>query len=79
MLPALSPFAPAAETWARTMVGSNICTRCAVLLRAARASKKASNTPAQLKRLGRVDGFDEDEAQSKSDEGAVVLVRLLTT
>jgi hypothetical protein len=29
--------------------------------------------------LGRVDGFDEDEAQSKSDEGAVVLVRLLTT
>jgi hypothetical protein len=24
-------------------------------------------------------GFDEDEAQSKSDEGAVVLVRLLTT
>jgi len=27
--------------------------------------------------LGRVDGFDEDEAQSKSDEGAVVLVGLL--
>jgi hypothetical protein len=29
--------------------------------------------------LGRVDGFDQDEAQSKRDEGAVVLVRLLTT
>ncbi len=27
--------------------------------------------------LGRVDGFDEDEAQSKRDERAVVLVRLL--
>jgi hypothetical protein len=28
-------------------------------------------------KLGHVDGFDEDEAQSKSDEGAVVLVGLL--
>jgi GNAT superfamily N-acetyltransferase len=27
--------------------------------------------------LGRVDGFDEDEAQSKRHEGAVVLVRFL--
>jgi hypothetical protein len=27
--------------------------------------------------LGRVDGFDEDEAQSKRDERAVVLVRFL--
>lgn len=26
-LPALPPFAPAAETWARTMVESNICTK----------------------------------------------------
>ena len=25
----LPPLAPAAETWARTMVVSNICTRCA--------------------------------------------------
>ena len=25
----LPPFAPAAETWARTTVLSNICTRCA--------------------------------------------------
>lgn len=25
----LPPLAPAAETWARTMVESNICTRCA--------------------------------------------------
>ncbi len=32
----LPPFAPAAETWARTMVESNICTRCAVELRLAR-------------------------------------------
>src|SRR5215211_7159961 len=29
--------------------------------------------------LGRVDGFDEDEAQSKRDERAVVLVCLLAT
>jgi hypothetical protein len=28
-LPFLPPFAPAAETWARTMVLSNIWTRCA--------------------------------------------------
>jgi hypothetical protein len=31
----LPPFAPAAETWARTAVESNICTRCAVPLMAA--------------------------------------------
>jgi len=29
--------------------------------------------------LGRVDGFDEDEAQSKCDEGSEVLVRFLAT
>ncbi len=28
-LAVLPPLAPAAETWARTMVESNICTRCA--------------------------------------------------
>lgn len=28
-LATLPPFAPAAETWARTTVVSNICTRCA--------------------------------------------------
>ena len=32
----LPPFAPAAETWARTTVESNICTKCAVSLIAAR-------------------------------------------
>src|SRR4029079_13922611 len=30
-------------------------------------------------RLGRVDGFDDDEAQSKGDEGSEVLVRFLAT
>jgi hypothetical protein len=35
------------------MVESNICTRWAVPLRAAKASKKASNTPARLKRQNR--------------------------
>jgi hypothetical protein len=35
------------------MVESNICTRCAVSLRAAKASKKASNTPARLRRQKR--------------------------
>ena len=49
----LPPFAPAAETCARTMVESNICTRCAVPLSAASASKKASNTPARLRRQKR--------------------------
>jgi hypothetical protein len=29
--------------------------------------------------LGRVDGFDEDETQSKCDEGTVVHVSLLAT
>lgn len=41
----LPPFAPAAETCARTMVESNIWVRCAEELIDARASKKASNTP----------------------------------
>jgi hypothetical protein len=49
----LPPFAPAAETCARTTVASNIWTRCAVRLIAARASKKASNTPAWLSRQKR--------------------------
>ena len=33
-------FAPAAETWARTMVESNICTRCAVSLRPPRRRRR---------------------------------------
>ena len=45
----LPPFAPAAETWARTTVESNICTRCAISLMAASASKKASKVPDWLK------------------------------
>ncbi len=49
----LPPFAPAAETWARTTVESNICTRSAVSLNAANASKKASKVPDRLKRQNR--------------------------
>jgi hypothetical protein len=49
----LPRFAPAAETCARTTVESNICTRCAVELSAAKASKKASNTPDRLNRQNR--------------------------
>jgi hypothetical protein len=44
----LPPFAPAAETWARTTVESNICTKCAVSLIAARPSKNASKVPDRL-------------------------------
>ena len=47
----LPPFAPAAETWARTTVESNICTKCADELNEARWSKNISNTPALLNRL----------------------------
>src|SRR5262245_56266689 len=49
----LPPLAPAAETWARTTVESNIATRCAVSLIAASASKKASKVPARLNRQNR--------------------------
>lgn len=49
----LPPFAPAAETWARTIVESNIWIRCADGLIAASVSKKASNTPALLNRSNR--------------------------
>jgi hypothetical protein len=52
-LAVLPPFAPAAETCARTTVESNIGTRWAVRLKAASASKKASNTPARLRRQKR--------------------------
>ena len=45
----LPPFAPAAETWARTTVESNIWTKCAVSLIAARASKNASKVPAKYR------------------------------
>ena len=52
-LATLPALAPAAETCARTTVESNICTRCALRLIAASASKKASNTPTRLKRQKR--------------------------
>src|SRR4029077_19768423 len=45
----LPPFAPAAETWARTTVESNIWAKCAVSLIAARASKNASKVPAKYR------------------------------
>ena len=47
----LPPFAPAAETCARTTVLSNTCTKCAVLLVSARSWKNASNTPDRLSHL----------------------------
>jgi hypothetical protein len=47
------PLAPAAETWARTTVLSNICTTCAVRLHSASMAKNASNTPALLSRENR--------------------------
>jgi hypothetical protein len=46
----LPPLAPAADTCARTTVESNICTRWALGLSDARASKKASKTPLRLNR-----------------------------
>jgi hypothetical protein len=49
----LPPFAPATDTWARTMVESNIWIRCAEELIEASASKKASKTPALLSRSKR--------------------------
>jgi len=49
----LPPFAPAAETCARTTVLSNICTKCAVWLVSARSWKNASNTPERLSRQNR--------------------------
>src|SRR5205085_3192684 len=52
-LAVLPPFAPAAETCARTMVESTICTRCAVPLIPARIASIASNTPLWLNRQNR--------------------------
>jgi hypothetical protein len=52
-LPFLPPFAPAADTCARTIVESNIWMRCADELIAASASKKASKTPVLLSRSKR--------------------------
>ena len=49
----LPPFAPAADTCARTIVESNIWIRCADELMEASASKKASKTPALLSRSKR--------------------------
>lgn len=48
-LTVLPPLAPAAETWARTIVESIICTRRAVSLMAASVSIMASKTPARLR------------------------------
>jgi len=49
----LPPFAPAAETCARTIVESTICTRCAVPLMPAKIASIASNTPRRLSRQNR--------------------------
>ena len=47
------PLAPAAETWARTTVLSNMCTTLAVRLHSASTAKNASYTPARLSRENR--------------------------
>ena len=52
-LACLPPFAPAADTCARTIVESNIWIRCADGLIEASVSKKASKTPALLNRSNR--------------------------
>ena len=52
-LAVLPPFAPAADTCARAVVESSICTRWAVELVAASASNMASNTPDRLSRQKR--------------------------
>jgi len=49
----LPPFAPAAETWARTVVLSKNWTKCAVWLHSASNWKNASNTPERLRRQNR--------------------------
>ncbi len=49
----LPPFAPAAETWARTTVESTIWTRCAVPLISGKIASIASNTPFWLSRQNR--------------------------
>src|SRR5436190_18189498 len=49
----LPPFEPAADTCARAVVESSICTRWAVELVAASASNMASNTPDRLSRQKR--------------------------
>ena len=49
----LPPFAPAAETWPRTTVLSNICTKCEVWLVSARSWKNASKVPDRLSRQNR--------------------------
>ena len=46
-------FAPAADTWQRTTVLSNICTRCAVRLVSAISWENASNVPERLSRQNR--------------------------
>src|SRR4051794_17472111 len=52
-LAVLPPFEPAADTCARAVVESSICTRWAVELVAASASNMASNTPDRLSRQKR--------------------------
>jgi hypothetical protein len=52
-LAVLPPFAPAAETWARTIVESTIWTRWAVPLIPAKSASIASKTPRWLSRQNR--------------------------
>jgi hypothetical protein len=59
------PFAPAAETWART-TWNRICTKCAVSLIAARASKNASKVPERLSRQKRFHTLPVPEFLRKS-------------
>jgi hypothetical protein len=49
----LPPFAPAAETCARTTVLSKNYTTCSVLLVSARSCRNASSTPVRLSRQNR--------------------------
>ncbi len=70
----LPPFAPAAETCARTEVLSNICTKSAVSLPSASARKNRSNVPDADSRENRF----QTEFQLPNSFGRARQLRLLT-
>ena len=50
-----------------------------MLLAGVRKLNASSSPASRFPSLGRVDGFDQDEAESKRDERAVILRRLLAS
>ena len=76
---AYGPYIVSLETWFRPSWMKELDEAGIPLPLAERLAPFIGNPSGRTEALGRVDGFDQDEAESKRDERAVILRRLLAS